>query len=370
MTVIFGGAFDPPHLSHIKMAKIIAKLENVKKLLIIPSFLSPHKTASKTDFTDRLNMCKIAFGGIEKTEVCDIEKDFNGKSYTYNTLKKLIETGNTNLCLLIGADMAESFDSWYKAEEIVKMAKLFVFSRGNNLNTSALKKLKADFEIIDFNIEGMSSTSFRENKEDILSPKVLDYIKAHSLYGYDKIYKEVLKKNLKEKRYQHCLNVAESAVMLAKKYGADVKKAYTAGLLHDITKELPKNEQLKLVSNFGIIMSGLEKETEKLWHAITGSFYIREILKINDAEIFDAIRYHTTGKEGMSLFTKIIYIADYISCDRDYYGVKEMRKAANTDLDYAVYIATEFTVNDLKQRGKQIHPDTLLAYKECLKKRD
>ena len=88
---------------------------------------------------------------------------------------------------------------------------------------SVLEKIGANFEIVDFNAEGFSSSDFRENKtEEALPCAVLDYIKSHSLYGYDEIYKAELKKRLKEKRYNHCLNVAQSAKELAEKYGEQV----------------------------------------------------------------------------------------------------------------------------------------------------
>ena len=371
MTVIFGGAFNPPHLSHIALAKAVSTRSDVDKILVIPTFLSVHKQVAKTDFSDRLHMCEIAFKNIEKVTVSSLEETLQEKSYTFNTIMALKEQGEKDIALLIGADMAESFDKWYKYEEIVKLCKLLVFSRNGSLDTTVLEKIGANFEVINFNAEGFSSSDFRENKnEEILSAEVLDYIKSHSLYGFDEIYKTELKKNLKEKRYNHCLNVAESAKELAIIYKADEKKAYTAGLLHDITKELDAETQLKLCDDFGIIMSGLEKSAFKLWHAMTGAYYVKNILNINDPEIFDAIFYHTTAKDNMSLLTKIIYIADYISIDRDYNGVEEMRKASKISLEEAISIATDFTVNDLKEQQRAIHPNTIKAYNQYFIKRD
>lgn len=369
MTVIFGGAFNPPHKAHIELAKNVALRTDVKKILVVPTFLSPHKDASNTSFFDRFNMCKQAFSDIPKAEICDIEKELSGKSYTYNTLLAFKKKGEENLALLIGGDMAESFDTWYKYQEILNMCKLFVFSRNGKINTKAIEN--ANFEIIDYNPSGISSSEYRNTLNDELITKpVNDYIKSHSLYGFDEIYKQKLRENLKEKRYNHCLNVAESAKELALRYGADINKAYTAGLLHDITKELEPDIQLKLCDEFGIIMSSLEKSAFKLWHAITGAHYVKNILKISDEEIFDAIRYHTTAKENMSLLTKIIYIADYISVDRNYNGVEEMRETAVCDLEKAIDIATEFTVQELAEQKRAVHPDTLKAYNQYSKKRD
>ena len=134
-------------------------------------------------------------------------------------------------------------------------------------------------------------------------------------------YKNLLKSRLKEKRYNHSLCVADEAKRLALKYGADPDKAYLAGLLHDITKNSEEKEHFDLFSQYGVVLSPIEKSSQKLWHAMSGSLYVKNILNIDDEEILSAIRYHTTAKEDMSLFEKILYLADFTSLDRDYTDV-------------------------------------------------
>lgn len=177
-------------------------------------------------------------------------------------------------------------------------------------------------------------------------------------------YKDIIRTRMGDKRYNHSLNVAESAVMLAEKYGADKKKAYLAGLLHDICKETPENEQLKIMTDFGIIISNVEKSAFKLWHAMSGAAYVKNVLKIDDQDIINAIRYHTTARAGMSLLEKVIYLADFISADRSYDGVDELRSAADQSMDKAMDIALTFSIVELIGQGKAIHPDTVFAYNE------
>ena len=148
-------------------------------------------------------------------------------------------------------------------------------------------------------------------------------------------YKDIIKPKLTERRYIHSLCVADEAVKLAEKYGCDKEKAYTAGILHDIIKDTPKEEMLKMFDDFGIILTGVEKQAPKLWHAILGSEYIKRVLKINDDEIISAVRYHTTAKAGMTLLEKVIYLADFTSADRDYNGVDDMRQFVMQDLNLA-----------------------------------
>ena len=151
-----------------------------------------------------------------------------------------------------------------------------------------------------------------------------------------KEYEEIIEKRMKAGRFKHSKNVAKEAVRLAKKYGADVQKAETAGILHDATKETPDSEQLELIERAGIVLTPLERSTRKLWHAISGAAFVQVELGITDEDIINSIRYHTTGRAGMSLLEKVIFIADFTSAEREYDGVDKMRKLADKDLDEAV----------------------------------
>lgn len=172
----------------------------------------------------------------------------------------------------------------------------------------------------------------------------------------------LLQKRLTPKRYFHSLCVAQEALKLALQYGANPEQAYVAGLLHDVTKDNSSAEQLQFMQQFGIIISDLEKNAPKLWHAITGSAYVQQVLGMKDPEVISAIRYHTTARANMSLLEKIIYLADFTSADRDYPGVETMRAAVVESLPKAMYEALDFSVRDLKNSGRAVHPDTLAAH--------
>lgn len=179
-----------------------------------------------------------------------------------------------------------------------------------------------------------------------------------------KDYDKIIKERLSSKRYEHSKNVAKEAVRLAKKYGADVHKAEIAGILHDITKEAPEEEQANVMKKVGIELTELEKSSPKLWHAISGSAYIKSVLGIEDEDIINAVRYHTTGRAGMSLLEKVIFIADFTSEERDYDGVDKMRKAADKGLEEAMIEGMSFTITDLAERKLTIAPDTFAGYNE------
>ena len=175
-----------------------------------------------------------------------------------------------------------------------------------------------------------------------------------------------MKERLNEKRYHHSLEVAKEAKRLALKYGCDSNKAYFAGLLHDITKNTPDEKQLQIISDFDIILTDIELGAKKLWHAITGAAYVKNVLKIDDEEIINAIRYHTTAKANMSLLEKVLYLADFTSADRDYEDVDIMRKLVDESLQGALKYALCYTMKDLVNRQLAVHPDTVAAYNQIL----
>lgn len=182
---------------------------------------------------------------------------------------------------------------------------------------------------------------------------------------YDE-YKELLRSRLTPKRYAHSLAVADEAVRLAEKYGGNREKAYVAGLLHDICKDESKDSLLQTLDKFGIIPSKLELGAPKLWHAKAGAAYVKVELGIDDSEIIDAISYHTTARADMTLLDKILYLADFTSADRDYDGVEDMRKAVDISIEKAMDEALSFSIMDLVEARRAIHPDTVEAYNQLV----
>lgn len=179
-------------------------------------------------------------------------------------------------------------------------------------------------------------------------------------------YYELAKSRLSERRYTHSVNVARAAAKLAEKYGEDTLKAETAGILHDITKEVKTEFQLQLIESGGIILDDVSKKSPSLLHAITGMVYARDTLSIDDEDILNAIRYHTTGRANMSLLEKIIFIADFISDERDYDDVDVMRAESEKSLEEGMIYGLGFVIPDLVSRRKAIHPDAVAVYNELI----
>lgn len=179
-------------------------------------------------------------------------------------------------------------------------------------------------------------------------------------------YKKIIREKMGERRYIHSVNVSQMALKLAKKYGENEGKAAIAGILHDITKEMPDEFHLKLFKENNIKLDEVEKRAKKLWHAISGPIYIKNELHIDEEDIINAVRYHTTGRKDMSKFEKIIFVADFISEDRKFENAKVMRKLAFEDLDQAAIYGLKVTMEGLLYKSKLVAKDTFEAYNDLL----
>ena len=170
--------------------------------------------------------------------------------------------------------------------------------------------------------------------------------------------KNDLKQILTEKRYNHSLGTMKMAKVLAKIYGEDEEKAAFAGLIHDVAKEMSKDEILEYVTKHNIEMDEVEEKQLGLMHAKLGASIAKEKYHC-DEEIQKAILYHTTGNKKMDKFAKIIYLADKTEENRDYEEVEELRKKAEKNLDEAILYTLDFTIQKSIRNKRLIHPDTI-----------
>lgn len=174
--------------------------------------------------------------------------------------------------------------------------------------------------------------------------------------------KKYLKEHLTQKRYQHSLNVASECRKLAEKYGEDPDKAYFAGLLHDVCKELPAEEQKRLVTESGFAVCREELETRSLLHAVAGAYFVKNVFGVADIDILNSIRFHTVGRAGMTRLEEIVYLGDLVSADRSYKDVDKMRKAVYSDLNAAMLEAFNFSIKNVVKKGGLLPVCTVEGY--------
>lgn len=170
-----------------------------------------------------------------------------------------------------------------------------------------------------------------------------------------------LKENLLEKRYIHVKGVVEMAKKLAELNNVSEEKAEIAALAHDVAKNLSKDKMKEIIIENNINISPLEESNSNLWHSIIAPIVAKDKLGIEDEEILDSIRWHTTGKENMSVLAKIIYIADMIEPNRNFNGVEEIRKITYDNLDAGVYNGLTHSIQFLLTKNLLIDENTIKA---------
>ena len=380
---IYGGTFNPPHVGHIRAAKCAVNALKLDKLLLIPSCISPHKTIPKHSPTpaQRLEMVQIAVGESEKIQVSDLELSRGGTSFTYETVAQVKDMySDSDLFLFMGTDMFLSFRSWREPMKILGNAAIAVFYRGDKEEKEKiaeekkiLEELGASVFLVENPVTVISSTDLRrllafDCADSFLPEGVGDYIRKNRLYGCAEDLKglsmEALEKAvvglLKPNRVAHVLGCRDTAVELAKIWGADETDAARASLLHDITKALDGPLQLVLCRAYGVCLDAFSVQNPKTLHALTGSLVAERIFGENKA-VVDAIFSHTTGKAHMNTLEKIIYVADYMEPNRDFPGVQRLRELAFSDLDAALKLGLEMTVAMLREQGRSVSPESLRA---------
>lgn len=177
---------------------------------------------------------------------------------------------------------------------------------------------------------------------------------------------ELVKSKLSQKRFQHTLAVSKLAQELAIHYQVNTDDALWASILHDITKEEKKAIQLQNIKKSDIILDAVFYENENLHHGFTAYLFAKNELYIENEDVLNAIRYHTTGRENMSMLEKIIYVADACSYDRTYKEAEAIRKLSFEDIDESVFKIIEFTVNSLIEKRMLIAMDTISCYNSLL----
>ncbi len=385
---IYGGTFNPPHLGHMAAAKTAAQVLGLDKLILIPAAEPPHKTLPEGSATAqrRLDMVRLMADNLNMpgvVQVSDIELRREGKSYTSDTLVAMQALHpEAELWLLMGTDMFLTLQNWHEPEKIMELAGICAFGRteqdGEELFAPQRKFLQEKYNarLTTITLPGLvdiSSTQLREvlddgQGEEYLCPAVYGYILLNGLYGTKADLKHLDLPELRAcsysmvraKRIPHIRGTEEEAVRLAKRWGVDETLARRAAILHDCTKYLELDEQLLLCKKYGVELDELERRAVKLLHSKTGACIAKHVFG-EDEQVFQAIFWHTTGKADMSMLEKVIYLADYIEPTRDFDGVEPLRKLAYEDIDKALLMGMEMTIEEMKQRGNPIHRNTQAA---------
>ncbi|MBQ4098862.1 MAG: nicotinate (nicotinamide) nucleotide adenylyltransferase [Clostridia bacterium] len=365
--VFFGGTFDPPHIEHVKMAQAVESEISPDKIIIMPTFIPPHKKVfMPASPKNRLKMCELAFSGIKGATVSDYEIKQKGKSFSYLTVKYLKNAyPDHEILFLMGTDMLSSFHTWKNPTEILKYATPLLCERegeGKSATDSKeefFKRFGVKINSLNYVGKDLSSTQIKIKKllklntDDCLKNSVNEYIDRHFLYNGGKIADFVID-NLTEKRLIHTKGVIALSIKYAKAFGVSLKKTVKSALLHDVAKYLRAEDYPNFVSPKGV--------PSQVMHQYLGAYVAEHILGVKDRQIINAVKYHTSAKPNMSLLGKIIFTADMLEEGRSYEGVEQIRKLSFEDFDKAFLLSIQRSLDYVYERGVEVYPLTLKAY--------
>lgn len=317
---LFGGTFNPPHNTHVDIARAAVKQLGLNKLLIVPCGTPPHKR-SDVDKLTRLQLSKLAFAEVSDAVVWDYEIFKDGASYTVETLREAKRLyPDDELYLIIGGDSLVGFDKWYCPNEIARLAILAVAERATSPCKEAAVNVASKFnaKTVFLNVEpdSLSSTEIRLRyqfgKDNTrLVPKAADeYVKAENLYSAYRETSKKLQTYLKPERFEHTFYVVKRGLEFAS--ADEYDKVFTACLLHDCAKYVSETDYAR----YGFVRpSNMPKPVV---HSFLGAEVAKRDFGVTDGEILDAIRYHTTGRPNMTRLEKIVYVADKTEETRPY----------------------------------------------------
>jgi nicotinate-nucleotide adenylyltransferase len=364
---IFGGAFNPVHNEHINIVKAAKQVLNLDKIIIIPTAISPHKSGKLfANESDRLNMCKLAFDGIDGVEVSDYEIKKGGVSYSYITCEHFKEVyPDDKLYFLVGADMLGTFPTWKNPDVILKNVTLAACARESELGFDESKerveeRFSTKVKVVPYVGKKVSSTEIRvlaaldEDISQFVSGSVGEYIKDNELY----LMKNLLeaKRFLTKKRWEHSVRVAVLCAKYADRGGICESEAITISALHDVAKYLPLDSEY---------LKGCEVDNdvpEPVVHQFTGAYMASNYFGVKDEKLINAIKYHTSGRPNMTATDALLFLSDMLEEGRDFPDVDELRGLFKKDLFLCLYTALKHQVEYLKNSGKPVYNLTQLAY--------
>lgn len=415
---LFGGTFDPVHLGHAALAMAAAREGHLDRLIVMPAHRQPFKLGQDVaDDAHRLAMCRLAFeplGDVTTVTVSPYEIEKEGISYTYDTVLHLRdEYPDAHLLLITGADAYMEMESWRKGDLLLESCDFLVSLRPGYGREALRSRAEAfrrrygtETSILEAEMPDISSTEIRARLRgglscaDLLPPAVMAYIEAHALYGAahagtdaegsgrkaadtdtdadakaDAEARALIRRlearietEMSPKRRRHTYGVRDTALELLTRYGDPTRRAREGGwtmaeqaeiaaLCHDLYRGVPAETLNGLVRRMGLDEARYIDQVN-LAHGKVAARAMEEIYGIRDREVLDAVSYHTTGRAGMSLLEKIIYLADGIEPSRDYPGVDLLRRTAKEDLDAACLAALRGSAAHVREEGGRLDPDT------------
>lgn len=383
---IMGGTFDPIHYGHLAAAHAAMEQLDLDEIMFLPAGTPAFKRDREiTDGETRFEMCCAAVDNVPEFSVNVMEVMRPGVTYTADTLRQLSRSKHPSLeyVFIMGADSASTLLRWNDQEALRTMASYAVVTRSTQqVPTETLKELRdAGFKVetIETQTPLISSTEIRrrvmvgEDISRLVPPEVERIIVARSLYlGLDdsenplsdaffEARKADLKERVNEHRYQHSLGVADTAARLAEIYGANVRKARLAGILHDWDKGYDDKGIRQRADELGMTVDPqVYYALPRVLHAHTAPVAIKRLFPQVPEDVLTAMDRHTVAAENMLDLDMVVYIADALEPGRSFERADAMReKIGVVSLEELFFDVYEYWIMHMMERKMQLHPNTV-----------
>ena len=396
---VFGGAFDPVHNEHVRLMQTVIDRLGLEQLVLLPSGNAPHKS-TRTPFAERVAMLRLATAHIPQVIIDTSEEHVATPTYSSEMLPRLRRKYG-DFVHVIGGDSMMAMPTWHNPHEVMRFPHAVVargqgdrdvfsirekgqeadgdiaaFERENTALMEAVRFAEATYgaeiTVVPVCLSSVSSTDIRlsyrigrtPSGEDLaLGQKALDhgqycpmrngvcyavhdYIRRVGLYDEYRRFVAEVPSHISPERWAHTQEVALMAMRLNAQLGLPEEKVITAALLHDCMKG----------AQHVYPAVPLDARQPNVLHAFNGAEEARYRYRVEDEDVINAVRYHTTGRAAMSELEKLIYLADYCEATRTFEGASEVREVALRDFEQGFLMAVERTHDHVHQRGGDICP--------------
>ena len=344
---VFGGTFDPVHTGHLLFAEAAREQAGLSSVLFMPAHIQPFKQSEETlSDDDRYRMLRLATEGNPYFGVTTIEYDLGGVSYTIDSLRALqAEYKGARICFIIGTDMFLNIGKWKEADVLISGFDFAVGTRPGYDSKAAAKTAEELEKMYGARIVFINNpqieVSSSEIRRRVSAGESIRYYVPESVRRYMLALEKV-----GDKRFAHTKRVIDLAVDMARRFGENEEKAELAALLHDYCKDPA---------------GGVENDVN---HGTMAAEAVYHDFNIRDIDILNAIRYHTTGRAGMSRLECIIFLADTVEPGRTYDSIARLRETCLDDLKMGTYNVLVELRDYLVQKGLTVSADTEAAIKD------
>lgn len=313
--ILFYGSFDPIHQGHLKIAKEALNLIKGDKLYFGLNKNSNSKNLAP--FSKRKEMIKLAIQNKNKMDILDIKFDYKNLDDTYDEILSFCNDNN-EYYILIGEDQLNNLNKWYRFDILKKKFKFIIASRHYYENSE-----NKNYIYLNNKIYNVSSSEIKEGNYKGLNKDVKQYIIENNIY-----VERQLKQYLSSKRIKHVKSVKNLALKIYKnnKENLDKNKIVSACLLHDVAREFSNTRLKNIMKNH---YPEYVNDLNYIYHQYVGEYIAKKKFYIEDKEILEAIKYHTTGNENISKLAKLVYVSDKLDPSRGFDSSKLIEKCIN-----------------------------------------